>query len=186
MKITLANHIDITGAPDPLLRKIRDSRMLSELTEDCGRNRLIVGDITREAGSGICLVLTDRKSHCETIRAMLHDTGAEAEVLTGDTANGERKAIVDRPHAGNVKVLVATGQLVGEGFDCRGLSTLFLAYPIKFDGRLIQYMGRVLRPAPGKDKAKVYDYCDLHVGVLAASARARKRVYQTNQGEKYE
>jgi len=28
-------------------------------------------------------------------------------------------------------------------------------------------------PAPGKDKAKIYDYVDAHVGVLKASAGAR-------------
>ena len=78
--------------------------------------------------------------------------------------------------------MIATGQLIGEGFDCKELSTLFLATPIKFDGRLTQYLGRVLRPAPGKDKAKVYDYCDVHVGVLAASARSRQQVYRKIDG----
>lgn len=81
-------------------------------------------------------------------------------------------------NAGRVKVLVATGQLIGEGFDCRELSTLFLATPIKFNGRLIQYLGRVLRPAPGKDKARVYDYLDIQVGVLENAARERERVYE--------
>ena len=79
-------------------------------------------------------------------------------------------------NGGRVKVLVATGQLIGEGFDCRELSTLFLATPIKFNGRLLQYLGRVLRPAPGKDKARVFDYVD-PVGVLENAARARQRVY---------
>jgi superfamily II DNA or RNA helicase len=74
-------------------------------------------------------------------------------------------------NAGQVKVLVATGQLIGEGFDCRDLSTLFLATPIRFNGRLLQYLGRILRPAPGKDKARVYDYLDIQVGVL-------ERVYE--------
>jgi superfamily II DNA or RNA helicase len=76
-----------------------------------------------------------------------------------------------------VKILVATGQLIGESFDCRELSTPFLATPIKFGGRLLQYLGRVLRPAPGKDKAKVYDYVDKEVGVLRAAGEARRRVY---------
>jgi hypothetical protein len=34
----------------------------------------------------------------------------------------------------------------------------------------------VLRPAPRKDKAKVYDYVD-PVGVLEAAAEIRRRVY---------
>lgn len=80
-------------------------------------------------------------------------------------------------NAGTVRVLIATGQLIGEGFDEKSLQTLFLATPIKFDGRLIQYLGRVMRPAPGKEKAKVYDYIDENVGVLRAAANSRQRVY---------
>lgn len=161
-------------------------QMLSELTEDEGRNRLIVKDVLREAsnGGGICLVLTDRKEHCRTLHDMLAMQGVDADVLTGAVCNGERKAIVERLNAGTVKVLIATGQLIGEGFDCRRLSTLFLATPIKFDGRLIQYLGRVLRPAPGKDQANVYDYVDHHVGVLKAAARSRARVYGRQRRDK--
>jgi superfamily II DNA or RNA helicase len=156
------------------------SQMLSELTEDNNRNHLIVGDILEETSNdgGVCLVLSDRKEHCHALQDMLSKQGLSADVLTGSVCNGERKAIVERLNAGTIKVLIATGQLIGEGFDCKELSTLFLVTPIKFDGRLTQYLGRVLRPAPGKDKAKVHDYCDVHVGVLAASARARQQVYR--------
>ncbi|RJR40790.1 MAG: DEAD/DEAH box helicase [Desulfobacteraceae bacterium] len=155
------------------------SRMLSELTEDRARNSLIAADVVKEArnGNGVCLVLSDRKAHCETLAWMIKGRGVSAEILTGDLANGKRQEIVDRLNAGAVKVLVATGQLIGEGFDCKALSTLFLGTPVKFSGRLIQYLGRVLRPAPGKDRARVFDYVDTHVGVLKAAARARARVY---------
>jgi len=103
--------------------------------------------------------------------------GVKAELLTGDLGNGERQRVVEDLNAGKVKVLIATGQLIGEGFDCKELSTLFLTTPIKFDGRLLQYLGRVLRPAPGKDKARVFDYIDINVGVLEAAAKARHRIY---------
>jgi superfamily II DNA or RNA helicase len=154
-------------------------RMLSELTEDPARNELIVKDVAREVknGGGICLVLSDRKSHCETILGLLARMGVKAELLTGGLTNGERRRVVEDLNAGKVKVLVATGQLIGEGFDCKELSTLFLVTPIKFDGRLLQYLGRVLRPAPGKDKAQVFDYVDINVGVLKAAARGRHKVY---------
>jgi superfamily II DNA or RNA helicase len=155
------------------------SKMLSELTEDEGRNRLIAADIAQEAsnGGGICLCLSDRKRHCLTLQRLLtEDFGQPCEVLTGDLPAAQRKAIVERLNAGEVKVLIATGQLIGEGFDCRGLSTLFLTTPIRFNGRVLQYLGRVLRPAPGKDKARVYDYLDRNVGPLVASFKARQRV----------
>jgi superfamily II DNA or RNA helicase len=99
------------------------------------------------------------------------------EVLTGDVTGNERREVLDRLNQGNVKVLLATGQLIGEGFDRRDLSPLFLTTPIKFSGRVLQYIGRVLRPAPGKKKAKVYDYVDVKVEVLKAAARARQRLY---------
>jgi superfamily II DNA or RNA helicase len=157
------------------------SKMLSELTQDPARNALIASDVAREAGNGggVCLVLTDRKAHCEALGAALGARGVNASILTGDLSNGERQEVVAALNGGGVKVLVATGQLIGEGFDCRELSTLFLATPIKFNGRLLQYLGRVLRPAPGKDQAKVYDYVD-PVGPLMFSYQGRAREYAKN------
>jgi hypothetical protein len=64
-----------------------------------------------------------------------------------------------------------------KGFDASNLTSLFLATPIKFSGRLIQYLGRVLRPSIGKAQPKVYDFVDEKVGVLNAAARARAEVY---------
>ncbi len=157
------------------------SKMLSELTQNEERNQLIVGDVAGEAknGSGVCLVLSDRKKHCETICEMLAGQGVDSELLTGDLNNADRQRVVNDLNAGKVKVLVATGALLGEGFDCQKLSTLFLATPIRFSGRVTQYLGRILRPgpAPGKKKARVFDYHDVNVGVLEASFRARRRVY---------
>ncbi|MBU1570428.1 MAG: ATP-dependent helicase, partial [Proteobacteria bacterium] len=65
----------------------------------------------------------------------------------------------------------------GEGFDCKNLSTLFIVTPIKFSGRVLQYLGRVLRPAPGKNKAVIYDYVDAKVDILKAAAASRQKVY---------
>lgn len=159
------------------------SQMLSELTEDPERNFLIVDDVIREAknGGGVCLVLSDRKVHCETLSGMLSGNGMSVELLTGDLSDNDRRGVVERLKTGLVKILVATGQLIGEGFDAPALSTLFLATPIKFDGRLLQYLGRVLRPALGKEEARVYDYVDSNIGVLAHAARARQRVYARTQ-----
>jgi superfamily II DNA or RNA helicase len=156
------------------------SQMLSELTADDRRNRLIASDVAEEirVQKSACLVLTDRKIHAETLNAILkYKHRLDSEVLTGDVAPVRRQEIIDRMGRRELDVLVATGQLIGEGFDCPNLSTLFLATPIRFSGRVLQYLGRVLRPAPGKDRARVYDYVDSQVEVLVAAARARQRVY---------
>ena len=171
------------------------SKMLTELTKDERRNQLIASDIAQEAlriaqdapgGAGICLALSDRKSHCEILRHALEcNYGRACEVLTGDMTTGRRQDLVERLNAGKIRVLIATGQLIGEGFDCRALASLFLCTPISFDGRVLQYLGRVLRPAPGKEKARVFDYVDVNVGVLMTAAKKRRQVYRTMEGKKF-
>jgi superfamily II DNA or RNA helicase len=122
-------------------------------------------------------ILTDRKSHCQELSELLNERGIDNAILMGDLSAKESQSTVERLNQGRIKVLVATGQLIGEGFDCKNLSNLFLATPIKFSGRLLQYLGRVLRPALGKDRARIFDYIDARVPVLKYSARAREAVY---------
>ena len=81
------------------------------------------------------------------------------------------------PTDGSPLLVVATGPCVGEGFDCPVLDALFLAAPIAFKGRLVQYVGRVLRPYPEKTTAEVYDYHDIDTGVLASSLTKRAPGY---------
>lgn len=67
------------------------SKVLSELTQDPARNSLIVDDIVREAqgnGGGVCLVLSDRKAHCEALQALLRHQGIEAHLA--NRGYGER------------------------------------------------------------------------------------------------
>ena len=49
--------------------------------------------------------------------------------------------------------------------------------PVSFKGRLVQYVGRVLRAYPGKQTAEVHDYHDIESPVLAASLRKRAPGY---------
>ena len=159
------------------------SKMLSELTCDDDRNRLIASDVAQEVGrqeenAGICLLLSDRKKHCEPLQAILrHKHHIEAHLITGDLNATQRQEVLQKLHQGEVRVLIATGQLIGEGFDHPGLSTLFLATPVRFSGRVLQYLGRVLRPSGCIKRARVFDYVDIHVPALVTAANARKRVY---------
>lgn len=84
---------------------------------------------------------------------------------------------LELPTAEEPLLVVATGPFVGEGFDCPVLDTLFLAAPIAFKGRLVQYVGRILRPYPGKAAAEVHDYHDVREGVLACSLNKRAPGY---------
>lgn len=153
-------------------------KMLRALVNDSERNFLILNDISRIAQrSGVILVLSDRKEHCRFFYDKLIEAGIKTRLLTGAVGSKQRKQIVSELNGGGVKVLVATSQLIGEGFDLKALSAIFLTTPIKFSGRLKQYIGRILRTAPGKDRAIIYDYVD-RPGVLRASFRARLGAYK--------
>ncbi len=156
------------------------SRGISELTQDRDRNSMIVGDVADflKINSGPVLVLSERTTHCKVLQAMLADRGVAAEILIGNLSARKRREVVALIRDGKVEALCATGSLVGEGFDLPAASALFLAMPIKFSGRVTQYVGRVLRPSPGKERAVIYDYVDSKEPVLAASGKARQRAYQ--------
>ena len=152
--------------------------LMKALCGNAARNQLIAADILKERASspGTILVVSDRVKHCEELAALLKKQGCPSAVLTGKLPAEQRAALVDSIRQGEVKVLISTVQLIGEGFDCPDLATLFLTTPIKFTGRLLQVVGRVLRPAHDK-QAKVYDYID-PVGVLSSSAQSRWLTFQ--------
>ena len=155
------------------------SRALASLVDDEDRNKLIARTVAENNGTGISLILSDRKAHCWTLADILSDRhGIEAAVLTGSTSNPERQKILESLKAGKCRYLIATGQLVGEGFDLPAISSMFLTTPIKFSGRVIQYIGRALRPAPGKEKAYIFDFVDHLNPVFRASAKKRFYTYQ--------
>ena len=152
--------------------------LIAALIEDATRNKQIVDDVAREARkkhSGIQLLVSDRVSHCQAFEQELMLQNVTVVLLTGQTSAENRASIVKAVQDGEVQVLVATLQLIGEGFDCPGLSNLFLTTPITFEGRLLQVLGRIMRPAKGK-QAKVFDYVDEAVSVLKRSAQARKKI----------
>jgi superfamily II DNA or RNA helicase len=155
------------------------SKMISDLTQNAERNRLIVSTVLREIKrqDGILLLLSDRTAHLEVLAAMLAEHGQEVAILTGSTPKKEREQIVCNLAEGKVKILASTMALLAEGFDCTGLSSLFLCSPVKFKGRLLQVAGRVMRPQECK-QPRIIDFVDCEEPVLAASFKARQRVYR--------
>jgi superfamily II DNA or RNA helicase len=50
--------------------------------------------------------------------------------------------------------------------------------PISFKGKLQQYAGRILRPRPGKEEVRIYDYVDSEVPMLARMFKKRLKTYR--------
>lgn len=64
---------------------------------------------------------------------------------------------------GNYQVVITTGQFFGEGTDLQNANCLFLVYPFSFEGKLIQYIGRVQR---SEITPTIYDYRDSKIDYL--------------------
>jgi superfamily II DNA or RNA helicase len=161
----------------------RIQEVYRELVRDEGRNRLICRDVqSATAGGASCLLLTEWREHLARLAEMLEPIGVSAVVLHGGVKKKDRLARVAESSDAEPErpvLVLATGALVGEGFDLPRLDTLFLAFPIAFRGRIIQYAGRILRSHPDKTAVTVYDYRDALVPVLARMQARRQKTLQS-------
>lgn len=58
------------------------------------------------------------------------------------------------------------------------LDALILATPLSFEGRLVQYAGRLHRLADGKEDVVIYDYVDSYCAVFIKMYRERVKAYR--------
>lgn len=109
------------------------------------------------------LVLTERTEHLDAILAALVGQVPTPFVLHGRMSKKQRAAMIAQldglpPEA--PRILLATGKLVGEGFDHPALDTLVLAMPISWKGTLQQYAGRLHREHATKSDVRIIDFVD--------------------------
>ncbi len=157
--------------------------VFAALVEDQRRTDQICADIHDAVAAGrTCLVLTQRTDHIDAIVARLGALGNTALVLRGGLGKKARaavaQAIAARPEDSGI-VMVATGSYLGEGFDWPELDTLFLAFPIAFKGRVVQYVGRLLRTHEDKHHVELHDYVDVRIPVLDRMHSKRLPAYST-------
>ncbi|ONI81381.1 helicase [Actinosynnema sp. ALI-1.44] len=152
-----------------------------DLVANDARTNQVITDVTAALERGRhCLLLTQWTAHADRFTEELQRRGLDPVLLRGGMPTKARRDALARlqpSQDGPPLLVVATGPFVGEGFDCPALDTLFLAAPIAFKGRLVQYVGRILRPYPGKTTAEVHDYHDIGTGVLASSLSKRAPGY---------
>lgn len=148
------------------------AKALGELTADRHRIQVIVNAVFQlSLSGGLTMILTDRVDHAEELQRC---SGA-AGLLTGRMNAKMRAAeMAAGIHRG---LLIATSGILSEGFDLPAAATLVLASPMRFDGALIQKIGRVLRPAEGKTMARVIDLVDSDP-LWLSQWRSRSKVYR--------
>jgi superfamily II DNA or RNA helicase len=127
------------------------------------------------------LVLTERTDHLDAILAALDGKLPPPFVLHGRMSKKQRANVTreleelapDAP-----RVLLATGKLVGEGFDHPPLDTLVLAMPISWKGTLQQYAGRLHREHATKIDVRIIDFVDAGHPALLRMWDKRQRGYR--------
>ena len=146
------------------------------------RNSLIASDIEACIKQGHTpLVLSKRKAQIDVLFEKVKDKADHVLVLTGGKKQSERKELRER--LGSISeseslIVLATGQYIGEGFNCSRLDMLFLAMPIAWDGNVEQYTGRLNRSHDGKNRVTVIDYVDHHIEMFANMYNKRLRTYK--------
>jgi len=153
------------------------------LVNDAARTRTVSDDVLTALGQGRrCLVLSERKEHCRSLAEQFRAQGKTPFILDGGLRKKAREAIFEavrnQPSSEDL-LLIATGQYLGEGFDCPQIDTLFLTFPVSFKGKLVQYVGRLMRSYEGKRVVRVHDYADVHVPVLKKMYQKRRKTYET-------
>lgn len=174
-----------TNVRMPMEKEQKDwhiTEIYKNICESETRNNLIVEDVMEAVEDGRNpLVLTERATHVMELSILLEEKDMHPIVLTGRLKSSERKEAVSRIASikdGEKFVILATGKLVGEGFDVPRLDTLFMAMPIAWKGTITQYTGRLHRSFESKKEVLIYDYVDVHIPVLERMYLKRLSAYK--------
>jgi superfamily II DNA or RNA helicase len=134
------------------------------LANDQARTKAIAVEVESAYSQGRkVLVLTERTEHLDAIKAALVGKIPALFVLHGRMSKKQRVLLITEINAlapDAPRILLATGKLVGEGFDHPPLDTLVLAMPVSWKGTLQQYAGRLHREHPTKTNVRIIDFVD--------------------------
>lgn len=159
--------------PNEAYAIIRDNEM---------RDDLIIEDVKECVSAGRTPVVLSRyKEHSEKLYERLKDYANHVFLMTGNNSKKEHRKILEWLYAIDEKetlILVATGSLIGEGFDYPRLDTLFMAMPVSFESIVTQYAGRLNRDYVGKENVIVYDYVDSHIPMFDNMYAKRLKAYK--------
>ena len=146
------------------------------------RDEQIVSDVRECIATGRTPVILSRyKGHSKKLYERVKAYADHVFLMTGNNSKREHKQILEEMKLVDKQeslVLVATGKLIGEGFDFPRLDTLIMATPVSFKGVVEQYAGRLNRDYEGKENVIVYDYVDSHIPMFDNMYAKRLKAYK--------
>ena len=159
---------------------INDAYMLIKDNEV--RNEQIVDDVKKCIDCGRTpVVLTRYKEHASLLSERIQAYADKIFLLSGDKSKKKLQEIREQMEgvsADETMILVATGQMVGEGFDYPRLDTLIMATPISWKGIVEQYEGRLNRDYEGKKDVVIYHYVDSYIDKFDKMYGKRLKAYR--------
>ncbi|MGL4910578.1 MAG: DEAD/DEAH box helicase [Cetobacterium sp.] len=135
-------------------------RQLADACDDVVLIGNLVDKYQELAAGKSCIVFAVSVKHSQHIVERYLEAGIKAEHIDGTTPAEHRADILNRFKTGKTKVL-SNCAIITEGYDCSSAEVVQLARPTKSLSLMLQMVGRVLRPHPGKT-ALILD----HAGVI--------------------
>jgi superfamily II DNA or RNA helicase len=170
--------------PEGLGQKPPYHLLIQHLVTDLKRNQQIATLATEAISKKrIPLLISDRKDHLDLLSGFIANSMPDLKImrLDGDLTNKRRKNVLS-----DIKlfldqkvplIIMSTGSLIGEGFDLPELDTLILATPLSFEGRMVQYAGRLHRVFEGKTNVQIIDFTDSFSAIFSKMYRNRLKAY---------
>lgn len=162
--------------------KMHPNEAYAIVRENDDRDNLIINDVIHCVKDGRTpVILSKYVDHSKKLYERLKDKADYVFLLSGENSKKEHKNIIgqmNQVQPNETMILVATGKLIGEGFDFPRLDTLIMATPVAWKSVVEQYAGRLNRDYEGKESVIIYDYVDSHISMFDKMYYKRLKAYK--------
>lgn len=151
--------------------------MISEISRDEARNRLVLSDILAETAdmNHRALVVCERQAHMDRLQELLKDNYREATCINAATKEAALERVLNRFEKKDLQVIMVTARSVGRIASVR-INRLFMASPVSHSGQVAQAVSKVIRKGDDEAPAIIFDYVD-QAAHLKSVFRRRMKVY---------
>ena len=179
-----------TRCVNPRGGKLEINEAYELIRDDAVRNEQIIDDAKTCIDEGRSpVILTRYVAHAKMLYEKLNGYAKHTFLLLGEQTARQKNESFTRMKSipdNESLLLIATGKLIGEGFDFPRLDTLLMAAPVAGESLVIQYAGRLNRDYSPKNDVIVYDYIDAHIPVFDSMYGKRLKAYKNIGYEIYQ
>jgi len=127
------------------------------------------------------LVLVERIDHGLMLKKRIEkECGVPVLFMQGENSSDQRATKKRQFSSGEANVLIAT-TIMDEGVDLPAIDGLVLAAGGKAQHRIIQRLGRGMRPKEGKESLVVLDFMDTNSATMWRHSKERRKVYKSDK-----